>query len=84
MNVNATRALIGMIFVASCMWVSQTAAGEKEEIATRTVLLEQFTRQSCGICPGTMRDVLFAGRDGVIDVRFVRNGTVQRREIVFP
>jgi len=36
------------------------------------------------VSPGVMREVLYAGRDGVIVVRFVRDGVLQRRDLVFP
>jgi serine protease Do len=34
--------------------------------------------------PSVMRDVLHAGRDGVIVIRFVRDGILQSRKLVFP
>jgi len=34
--------------------------------------------------PGIMREVLYTGREGVLAVRFVRNGNLQSRDIVFP
>jgi serine protease Do len=36
------------------------------------------------VSPGVMREVLHAGRDGVIAVRFVRDGELQSRKLVFP
>ena len=52
-----TWLVTGALTVLFSAGVLYAVADENDGVPERTVLLEQFTRQSCGACPGRMRDV---------------------------
>lgn len=61
---------------------------QKESLASKSgfqagdVLVEMNGRKLSS--PSDMREVLYTGRDGVIVVRFVRDGVIQSRKLAFP
>ena len=54
---NRNLAVLTAFAVCIVICLSQAAAEETDAAPKRTVLLEQFTAQNCGICPGDMRYV---------------------------